>query len=159
MAYIAEHAWPARSYDTTRLRLDEVAHAVGVSRRHLQRLLREVGDTTFGEALQAASMQRAEHVLLSGNEPVSEIVSPRTRDAGALQSGALEAVAGGRAAGLERDVVPGRCPCPEARCLRGTALAPRARPGRHDVAVRAVGVALGGVGQRCRPCVGGNQRF
>jgi AraC-like DNA-binding protein len=83
MAYIAEHAWPARSYDSTRLRLDEVAQAVGVSRRQLQRLLREVGDITFGEALQAASMRRAEHVLLSGNDPIRDIA----RRAGYRHSG------------------------------------------------------------------------
>lgn len=74
LTYIASHAWPGRP-DEDPVRVTDVAREVGVSARHLQRILREVGGTTFTEARQAASMARAEHALLEGTTPVAHIAA------------------------------------------------------------------------------------
>lgn len=75
LAYIKEHCWPDpwTPGEAGHLRIEQVAEALETSTRHLQRVLREDGGTTFRKALAAARMARAEQVLLSTLEPVTEI--------------------------------------------------------------------------------------
>ena len=84
--YIQEHCWPRSPRD--KLVIAEVASAVGTSPRHLQRIIRLEGGTTFTEVVQATSMQRAEQVLLDGLMPVSDIA----RLAGYRHAGRFAAV-------------------------------------------------------------------
>lgn len=72
--FIAQHCWPEPWWSPQPLRQTDVAEHLGISRRQLQRILREGGDTTFREVLREAVMERAEEALLrSPTTPVSII--------------------------------------------------------------------------------------
>jgi AraC family transcriptional regulator of adaptative response / methylphosphotriester-DNA alkyltransferase methyltransferase len=55
------------------LTVDDVAHEIATSRRQLQRVLAEVGNTTFGQLLAKARMTAAERLLVSDGLPVREV--------------------------------------------------------------------------------------
>jgi AraC family transcriptional regulator, regulatory protein of adaptative response / methylphosphotriester-DNA alkyltransferase methyltransferase len=55
------------------LDLDALARRVATSRRQLQRVFAEVGDTTFRSHLAAVRMRRAAELLRSGEVPVAEV--------------------------------------------------------------------------------------
>ena len=55
------------------LTVDDVAHEIATSRRQLQRVLAEVGNTTFGQLLARARMAAAERLLLQNGMPVREV--------------------------------------------------------------------------------------
>jgi len=75
--YIAEHCWSTPALPRaarTRLSVDEVANAIGISRRQLQRVFTE-GGTTFTDEMHKALIERAERILLAGTMPVRDIAS------------------------------------------------------------------------------------
>jgi AraC family transcriptional regulator of adaptative response / methylphosphotriester-DNA alkyltransferase methyltransferase len=55
------------------LTVDDVAHEIATSRRQLQRVLAEVGNTTFGQLLAKARMAAAERLLVQNGLPVREV--------------------------------------------------------------------------------------
>jgi AraC family transcriptional regulator, regulatory protein of adaptative response / methylphosphotriester-DNA alkyltransferase methyltransferase len=55
------------------LTVDEVAHRIATSRRQLQRVIAEVGGTTFGQLLARARMAAAERLLHDHALPVREV--------------------------------------------------------------------------------------
>lgn len=55
------------------LDLDEVARRIATSRRQLQRVFAEVGDTTFREYLARVRMRHAARLLREGATPVREV--------------------------------------------------------------------------------------
>jgi len=55
------------------LTVDDVAHEIATSRRQLQRVFSEVGDTTFGQLLARARMAAAERLLRDPSLPVREV--------------------------------------------------------------------------------------
>ncbi len=57
------------------LNLDDIAHELFTSRRQLQRVFREVGDTTFRSFLTEVRMRRALEHLHGGPLPVKTIAS------------------------------------------------------------------------------------
>ena len=57
----------------TPLTVDEVAHQIATSRRQLQRVIAEVGGTTFGQLLARARMAAAERLLRDESIPVKEV--------------------------------------------------------------------------------------
>ena len=64
---VIEERYPAA------LTLDDVAHEIASSRRQLQRVFAEVGDTTFRACLTDVRMRRAAELLRDGLDPVREI--------------------------------------------------------------------------------------
>lgn len=57
------------------LTVDDVAHEIATSRRQLQRVIAEVGGTTFGQLLARARMASAERLLHDRSLPVKEVAS------------------------------------------------------------------------------------
>ena len=55
------------------LTVDDVAHEIATSRRQLQRVIAEVGGTTFGQLLARARMAAAERLLHDPAIPVKEV--------------------------------------------------------------------------------------
>jgi AraC family transcriptional regulator, regulatory protein of adaptative response / methylphosphotriester-DNA alkyltransferase methyltransferase len=55
------------------LTLDEVARELATSRRQLQRVFAEIGDTTFRRAVAEARMRNARRLLLEGTMPVRAV--------------------------------------------------------------------------------------
>jgi AraC family transcriptional regulator of adaptative response / methylphosphotriester-DNA alkyltransferase methyltransferase len=55
------------------LQIDDVAHAVACSRRQLQRVLAEVGQTSFRELLATARMHEARRLLARPDVPIQQI--------------------------------------------------------------------------------------
>ncbi len=55
------------------LTVDDVAHEIATSRRQLQRVIAEVGGTTFGQLLARARMAAAERLLHDSQIPVKEV--------------------------------------------------------------------------------------
>jgi len=55
------------------LTVDDVAHSIATSRRQLQRVIAEVGGTTFGQLLARARMTAAERLLHDQRLPVKEV--------------------------------------------------------------------------------------
>ena len=55
------------------LTVDDVAHQIATSRRQLQRVIAEVGGTTFGQLLARARMAAAERLLHDAEIPVKEV--------------------------------------------------------------------------------------
>jgi len=55
------------------LTVDDVAHQIATSRRQLQRVIAEVGGTTFGQLLARARMAAAERLLRDPELPVKEV--------------------------------------------------------------------------------------
>jgi two-component system response regulator YesN len=55
------------------LTVDDVAHQIATSRRQLQRVIAEVGGTTFGQLLARARMAAAERLLREPELPVKEV--------------------------------------------------------------------------------------
>jgi two-component system response regulator YesN len=55
------------------LTVDDVAHQIATSRRQLQRVIAEVGGTTFGQLLARARMAAAERMLHDPSVPVKEV--------------------------------------------------------------------------------------
>jgi AraC-like DNA-binding protein len=57
------------------LTVDDVAHEIATSRRQLQRVIAEVGGTTFGQLLARARMAAAERLLHDRSLPVKEVAA------------------------------------------------------------------------------------
>jgi AraC family transcriptional regulator of adaptative response / methylphosphotriester-DNA alkyltransferase methyltransferase len=57
------------------LQIDDVARAVACSRRQLQRVLAEVGRTSFRELLGTARMYEARRLLARSDTPIQEIAA------------------------------------------------------------------------------------
>ncbi len=55
------------------LTVDDVARAIATSRRQLQRVIAEIGGTTFGQLLARARMSAAERLLHEPDIPVKEV--------------------------------------------------------------------------------------
>jgi AraC family transcriptional regulator of adaptative response / methylphosphotriester-DNA alkyltransferase methyltransferase len=55
------------------LHIHDVARAVACSRRQLQRILAEIGDTSFRELLATARMHEARKLLTATDAPIQEI--------------------------------------------------------------------------------------
>jgi AraC-like DNA-binding protein len=55
------------------LSLDTLAAELHTSRRHLQRIFRDVGDTTFRDELMRARMARAHELVTSTGQPVERV--------------------------------------------------------------------------------------
>ena len=55
------------------LSLDTLAAELHTSRRHLQRIFRDVGDTTFREELMRARMSRAHELVTATTQPVERV--------------------------------------------------------------------------------------
>lgn len=55
------------------LTVDDVAHQIATSRRQLQRVIAEVGGTTFGQLLARTRMAAAERLLHDPDIPVKEV--------------------------------------------------------------------------------------
>ena len=57
------------------LTVDDVAREIATSRRQLQRVIAEVGGTTFGQLLARARMAAAERLLHDRSLPVKEVAA------------------------------------------------------------------------------------
>jgi len=57
----------------TPLTVDDVAYQIATSRRQLQRVIAEIGGTTFGQLLARARMAAAERLLHDPEIPVKEV--------------------------------------------------------------------------------------
>ncbi len=55
------------------LTVDDVAHQIATSRRQLQRVIAEIGGTTFGQLVARTRMAAAERLLRDPDIPVKEV--------------------------------------------------------------------------------------
>lgn len=64
----------ARDYASD-LQIDNVARSIACSRRQLQRVLAEIGNTSFRELLATARMHEARRLLTGTDAPIQEIAA------------------------------------------------------------------------------------